>query len=404
MTTNRLISTFLIVACGLLLHAGCEEEAMAPREMSSDWFQQFGQPVQQQGRPVQQQVRPTVRPRVSTSSPRITFEKVVHDFGNLGPHTSNLCEFRFKNTGNGVLRIGEVTKTCGCTPFSLAKKQYAPGESGTLKVKYYSDTQLGHITKNLSVHSNDRTKPDVTLALKAHVMTKVNYEPKTLSLLLKQENGGSPKITLTSVDGRPFSISHFKSTADYITADYNPSVKAMSFVLEPKVDMARLEKTLDGRIEIGLTHPECKTVTVGLRTVPKFRVAPASISVHGAKSQRQILKKVRILSNYGEGFDLASTSSKKGAVRVMSNTMVPNGYELELEIKPPPAGTRAGVFTETLFVNTKNGERLEIPCRVFYSRATASRPVLPASTEKSDKCPHCGPRIITSAGVNARDF
>ncbi|MHC4426127.1 MAG: DUF1573 domain-containing protein [Planctomycetota bacterium] len=383
MKPNRSISTILIVTCGLLLQAGCEEEAMAPRELGPDWFERFEQPT-----------RPTTATRTtraSSLSPSIAFEKVVHDFGNVGPETGTLCEFRFTNVGNSTLKIGDVSKACGCTPFLLTKKEYAPGESGTLKVKYYSDTQLGPVTKQLVVHSNDQAQPEVTLAIKAMVMAKVDYEPKTLSLLLKQENAGCPKITLTSTDGQPFSISHFKSTADCVTVDYNPSVKATTFVLEPKVDMAKLEKTLRGRIEIGLTHPECKTVSLGLNTLAKFKVAPGSIVVRGADPKDLIVKKVRILNNYNEDFVLESTSSKNGTITVLSNEVVRNGFELELQIKPPAAGARTRVFTETLFVNIKGGEQLKIPLSVFYSRTT---PAPLTSTEDPAKCKNCGQKIL----------
>ena len=294
MTANRLVLAVFVACCTLLLHTGCEEETATPQRLDPRWFQQFEVPAEQ----------PLTQPKVARNSnrpsPRITFDKVVHDFGNVGPLTDSLCEFGFTNTGDATLKIGQVEKTCGCTPFSLARTDYAPGESGSLKVKYYSDTQLGLVTKNLTIRSNDPVNPQVSLAIKARVISKVDYEPKSLSLLLKQENAGCPKITLTSTDGQPFSISHFRSTADFMTADYDPSVKATSFVLEPKIDMARLEETLNGSIEIGLTHPECKSVSVSVKTLPKFRITP--IVARGTDPTEPIMKKVRIVSNYGENF------------------------------------------------------------------------------------------------------
>jgi hypothetical protein len=274
----------------------------------------------------------------------------------------------------------------------LAKKEYAPGESGTLQVKYYSETQLGPTTKQLVVHSNDEAQPEVTLAIRARVIAKVDYEPKTLSLLLKQKNAACPKITLTSIDNQPFSISHFRSTGNCITADYNPSVKATTFVLEPKVDMAKLEKTLRGRIDIGLTHPECKTVSLGLNTLPKFKVAPGSIVVRGVDPRDPIVKKVRVLNNYNENFVLESTSSKKGTIKVLNNEVVRDGFELELQIRPPAPGARTRVFTDTLFVNIEGGEQLRIPCSVFYSPAAA--PSL-TSTEDGGECKTCKPLVVS---------
>lgn len=394
MTANRLISTILIVCCALLVNAGCEEETATQQQLDPRWFQQFQVPEQQQP------TRPTIAHNVNRPEPRITFDEVVHDFGNVSPLTDSLCEFRFTNTGDGMLRIAQVEKTCGCTPFLLEKTDYAPGESGSLKVKYYSDTQLGLITKNLTISSNDRTNPKVTLAIRAKVISFVDYEPKSLSLLLNQDNAGSPKITLTSTDGQPFSISHFRSTANFITADYDPSVKALSFVLEPRVDMARLESTLNGNIEIGLTHPECKTVTVRVNTLRKFKITP--IVARGSDPEEPLRKKVRILSNYNESFAIESSSSQKGTVRIVNTQPISRGYELEVEITPPK-GNKARILTDKLIVKTTSGEELEIPCNVYF--AGAKPPPTAAEKAAADaKCKVCGPRVIGPNGVNARDY
>ena len=388
MKPNRLILAILILTCCLLLQTGCEEDTMAPRqELSSDWFRQFNQ-IKQSGQPTAP-TRSTTRTR--RTAPKIEFEKVMHDFGNVGPGTNNLCEFRFTNAGNSTLIIGEITKTCGCTPFSLTKKEYAPGESGTLKVNYFSEQLRGQTTKHLVIHSNDRARPEVTLAVKADIKIQVNHEPKTLNLLLKKENADCPQLTLTSIDNQPFSIKSFKSTANCITIDYNPSEEATKFVLQPKVDMEMLEKTLNGRIEIGLTHPECKTISVGIKTLPKFKIAPRSIIVRGMASQQPIVKKLRILNNYDEDFELESVWSSKGAVKVLSNAIIRNGYELELEITPPASKNTKRIFTEKFFVKTKEGQQLEIPCNVFFSKT------IPASltTKTNDKeCKTCGPKIF----------
>jgi len=386
MKPNQVIFTILTMTCLLLLQAGCEEESMAPQqELSSDWFRQFDQ--------MQHSSAPTITPRnrFQARAPKIEFEQLEHDFGNVGPGTNNLCEFKFTNTGNGTLKIGEITKTCGCTPFLLAKKEYAPGESGTLKVGYLSEQLRGQTTKQLIVHSNDRSNPEITLALKANIMIQVDHEPKTLNLLLKQENANCPELTLTSIDGQPFSITSFTSTANCITADFNPSEKATKFVLQPKVNMETLERTLNGRIEIGLTHPECKTISVAVSALPEFKIIPRSIVVRGTATQEPIVKKLKILNNYNEDFELESMTSKNSAVKVLSNSVVSNGYELELQITPPASKDTKRIFNETFFVKTKNGPQLEIPCNVYYSRTV---PASLATAEDDEECKTCYPKIL----------
>ena len=167
MKCNWLTLTVVVVSCSLLLQTGCEEQAV----------------VEQGPQPVLTRPKPTVVPPEAQTTlpagkpgPRIKFEKVIHDFGNVGPEATNVCEFEFTNTGDTALKIVEVTKNCGCTPFSLDKTEYAPGESGTLKVEYKPGTRPGGATQHLSVLSNDTARPEVELTVKATVVVKVVHD------------------------------------------------------------------------------------------------------------------------------------------------------------------------------------------------------------------------------------
>ena len=70
------------------------------------------------------------------AAPKISFQNMVCDLAEVGPGTKNICEFRFTNTGRGLLKIGNISRTCGCTVFHLDKKQYPPNETGVIKVIY----------------------------------------------------------------------------------------------------------------------------------------------------------------------------------------------------------------------------------------------------------------------------
>ena len=236
MKRNWLIFAGLVVGSVLLLQIGCQEqvgvEAGSEPELTTSRAELSPPPEAR------------AAPDVDELVPEIRFEKVVHGFGDIGPETRNVCGFKFTNTGGGLLKITSVSKTCGCTPYTLEKTEYAPGESGTLKVKYYSGKRPGPTIKRLFVFSNDKTRPKVTLTISANVVLKVAYEPKQLKLLLNEANAGCPEITLTSLDNQPFAIKDFKSTGECITADYDSSVKSNKFVLEPKVDIEKLQKAL----------------------------------------------------------------------------------------------------------------------------------------------------------------
>ncbi len=271
----------------------------------------------------------------------------------------------------------------------MAKTEYAPGERGTLKVRYYSDQQSGEATKQLYVYSNDQTRPKVALTIKASIIAKVDYGPKKLELSLMERNAGCPEITIVSLDNQPFSIRSFRSTADCITADYNPSIKATSFVLRPKVDVEKLKRVSRGRIEISITHPQCNKVTSLFSMLPRFKINPRSIMVHEARPEASTIRKVQILNNYKEDFEIGSVSSKKGAITVLSQEKLHNGYELELKITPPAAKGKSRVFTDVFVVNIKGAEKLEIPCSGFY----AGQAVSSQTSAKDEDCPGCGLKV-----------
>jgi hypothetical protein len=386
MKRNCLISTILIVASVCFLQISREEQQAVAAEESKPELTAPG--------PTGSSVKAETAPQSVKRGPEITFEETVHDFGNIEPGSKNVCEFKFTNTGGSLLKITEVSKSCGCTTYALAKEEYEPGESGTLKVEYNASTQPTSVNKTLFVSSNDEAKPKIELVIKAEIVSKIDYQPKKLDLVLNKENAGCPAITIKSFDGKPFSIKGFKAVGqikpieNVITADYNSSVEATEFVLQPKVDVEKLREVSGGRIEITFAHPESDVISIPFEVLPRFKITPPSIIVYKADLEKSVTREVWILSNYDEDFEVESTLSQEGTIKVLSQEKIDNRYKFELEITPPATEKgRKGFFTDAFFVNIKSGERLKIACRMFYARkAEKSPPVtekLPPATEES---------------------
>ena len=347
-----------IVSCALVLGIGCREQTKVAEK-----------PQVPVGLPEKVKV-PEVN-ETALGGPKIMFEKVVHDFGEVGPGTKNTCEFKFTNTGDGVLKITRVEECCGVVT-KLSKRECAPGESGTLEVEHRVSQQPGTVRRQIYVNNNDKTNPRVGLTIAARIVPKVDYEPKTINLVLRGD-ANCPSITLTCLDGKPFSIKQFKSTGDCITADIDSSVEATKFVLQPKIDTERLRKGLNGVIEISLTHPECDTVTIPFNALPTFEIKPPVIIAFNAEPQKPIDRDLWILNNYGEDFEIEATSSQNKYIAVTSQQKIHNGYQLRLAITPPEALSNQRTFTDVFSVNIKGGEKLIVTCRGFY----LTKPVKP---------------------------
>ena len=394
MKSTKSIISVLFAICFILIMSqfGCEEQNMPAQQLNPSWFQQPMWSNQPNAR-ASAQVPQVNRNRYNTA-PRITFEKISHDFGHVGLGSFNFCEFKFTNTGNAILKIQEIQEACSCTVHDLKKKEYAPGESGIITVGYAADTQLGNMMKQLFVVSNDPSNPQVELLVKANHAASVDFEPKKLDLLLMQENANCPKIVIKSLDNQPFSITGFTSTGNCITADFNPSVKSTRFVLEPRVDMNKLERDVDGSFDISLSHPQCKAITGTYSAPPRFVTNPRKITVNEANPGEKITKSVKIVSNYNEKFNIEPLLSSKGIINVVGQKVIRNGYELELEITPPRTKEQARTFTDMFGVSLPGIGNLRIDCNGFYKGAKRTSGT---SAKDEEECDTCGPKIVRFA-------
>jgi hypothetical protein len=329
----------VIAALVLLIHSGCQKQAKAPETKLTS--------------------------PAAGGNPKITFENTVYDFGEIAAGRKYTGQFKFINTGNGVLKIIDVKKCCGAV-VTLDKKELSPGESGMIKVECNSGRRAGQVAKQLHVSSNDETKPIVALTIKAKVVIRVDYQPQRIDLLLNKENAGCPNITIRSLDNQPFSITSFQSAGETITADVDPSVKATEFVLEPKVDLDKLQKHPGGLVTVNLTHPELNKVYIRFITKQRFQLIPSGVFLLNPLRDKPSINKVSIVSNYGEDFEIKSTSSEKGMAKVVNQQGIKGGYRLDIEITPPAPEGETRSFDDVVDVNLKGGQTLKIKCYVRY--------------------------------------
>jgi hypothetical protein len=392
MERNGSILGCLVISCVLFMQVGCQEQARVrddrtglPEEAAVRVVEEPAGPLEKpevvldkpkpesasassKAAVVAQKVETKVAesiPEVTQPAPRITFENEVCDFGDVGPGTTKTCEFKFANTGNDPLEIINIEKCCGVVA-KLGKRKYVPGERGTLTVQPRFGSGPGSWSRKVYVNSSDRERPRVALTIRAKIVPKVDWEPKRLKFSPRTDEATYPKITVRCLDGSPFSITGFKSMGDCITADYDPSVEATKFVLQPNVNMEKLQKGLSGVVSISLTHPDFDTASIVFDVLPKFTISPPTIVVFDATPNKPLVRKVWVLNNTGEDFEIESTSSRNNVLNVLGQAKVGKGYQLEVEVTPPAIEGDRKIFTDVLSVNLRDGEKLMVSCRGFY--------------------------------------
>ncbi len=292
---------------------------------------------------------------------KMVFDTMVYDFGDVTPNSKSECEFTFKNEGTAVLKVKrKVLSTCGCAVPSLAKEEYQPGESGTIKVIYTADSRPGPVEKHMTVNTNDGAAPDKILTIKANTVEKIIFEPSRLNLAANKENAGCPNIIIKSKDAVEFSITRVTAPDNAIIAEFGPEEKKNEFVIEPKVDMDKIKKYPNGVLTIFLTHPNLDKIDVPYSLLTPFKAEPATIIALNAKSSVPINRTVYILSNYDEPFEIKSIETTEEFVKVVKKEKLENNrYQIDFEITPP-AQTGKRHFNGAATVILENDNTLTI--------------------------------------------
>lgn len=342
-----LISVYLILASFILVQTGCQQEANKSTETT-------------------ELIKMDIDP--NKPGPKMAFENLVYDFGEVGLDTRNFGQFEFTNTGEKLLKITKISNCCGVVT-KLDKKEYAPGETGIIKVEWSSGPLPSIMSKTFVVHSNDKVSPELTLSVKAKVVPKVSWEPERLKLFLDEENAGCPNLTLKSIDGKPFAIKELSATGDCITADFDPNEEAAEHVIALKADPEKLANNLKGRLALKLSHPQAESATILFDVLPKYTVSPPLLIVFNIVPEKPVVRTIDVLNNYRKDFEIESCSSMNDTIKLLDKKPITNGYRLEVEITSPVPAERQIKYTDTFSMKVKDGETLKVTCNGYYAKS-----------------------------------
>ena len=88
------------------------------------------------------------------SGPNFSFNKELHDFGQLVDGEKVSYSFTFTNSGDAPLIISSAKGSCGCTVPDWPRDPIAPGESGSIDVTFNSSGRSGKQNKAVTLTAN----------------------------------------------------------------------------------------------------------------------------------------------------------------------------------------------------------------------------------------------------------
>ena len=95
--------------------------------------------------------------------------------------TMPVASYPFRNATAAPVTITQAVASCDCTLIDLAKKTYAPGESGVLVVRFDPTGRSGTVSRTINVVTDEPGVPSQLLKLTAELPEVLSFTPRDLS-------------------------------------------------------------------------------------------------------------------------------------------------------------------------------------------------------------------------------
>jgi hypothetical protein len=115
--------------------------------------------------------------------------------------TMPVASYGFRNDTAAPVTITQAVATCDCTLIDLAKKTYAPGESGTLLVRFDPTGRSGTVSRTINVVTDEPGALSQLLKLTAELPEVLSFTPRDLSWAEGEERGAKSLDVLVNAPG-----------------------------------------------------------------------------------------------------------------------------------------------------------------------------------------------------------
>jgi hypothetical protein len=256
-------------------------------------------------------------PRVKSAG-EIKFSEQLHDWGTIPDDTRITHDFKFTNVGPGTLNILEAKGSCGCTVPALAKKTYAPGESGSIKVEFNPHNRRGPQHTTVTVTTDDPQHPTVILEIKSEVKPVVSFEPQMIAIGVTPR--GTPKTFSTKIVSRVMDLKFLSATPNLGMLEAKLGEPKQVEVNGEKMIEVPLDVTVKGDAAVGPVVGNVSVRTsdpnrilnlmVSGEVTGDVQVVPANVQLGRLAFNQPINHVVRLMSRNGKPFKIVKITEQ----------------------------------------------------------------------------------------------
>jgi len=323
----------------------------------------------------------TVAPKSDASPragiPKIQFETNFYDLGKMTSVKNITGSFKFKNVGDGTLKIDPPQASCDCTEPIVKPDRVAPGECGEILYVIKLDRPLKG-QRIIHVHSNDPNTPVVQLKLELDATPLYELSKKTLWVMLPAgQDQMQAYVTVDRTDGRPLDIERFTASESWVSAAFDPSFKSQDSSARINMTVHRPPgppSMINATVQMWASNQTARpvqTVTITgevqgeVAAVPPrlYWVIPDFGKNKSDYPAEALTRKIELLSLLGHEVEIKSATS---GVKGLSVEVVPKepkkSFDLVLKFDAlPEAFTNSKVTVETSLASLP---KLEVPLTI----------------------------------------
>ena len=294
---------------------------------------------------------------LGAGTPKLQFDQTIYDFGKTSQVQSVSGVFKYKNTGDELIKIEPPKPSCGCTVVELKPDTLKPGESGELLFTLVPGPYRAILEKHIAIKSNDPVTPDVSLTIKVDYTPLYEVNPITLApRLVFGATNAEVFTTITRTDGKPLDITKIDSSKPWITATLDPAVKADASTARLRIVVQRegAPRRFNEYVHLyvsGQTNVPASSVYIYGQILGEVTLSPEALywSITDAgktatdRPESLVLRKLTILSANGKSFELKNAQSTVKGIKVELVTKEPGkSYELIAKLDEFPETTVGG--------------------------------------------------------------
>ena len=307
-------------------------------------------------------------------APILQFDQVVYDFGKTSQVQSVSGVFKYKNTGDGLLKIESAKPSCGCTVAELKPDTLPPGASGELPFTLVPGPYRAIMEKHIAIKSNDPKNPEISLVIKLDYTPLYEVNPITLvPRLAFGATNAEVFTTLTRSDGKPLGITRLDSSKPWIAATLDPAVQANDSTGRIRVAVTRegTPRRFNEYVHIyvsGQTNIPAASIYIYGQVLGEVTVVPEALywsitdsgKSNSDRPEALVMRRLTIRSATGKAFELKNPQSTvKGIKLEVVTKEAGTAYELVATLAEFPTATVAGNVSFETSVAAQ--PRMEIP-------------------------------------------